>query len=893
MQLARNCVVIALALFITSATAGLSADDAIQPIDKRYNSADVAETPDFQRHVMPLLGRLGCNGRACHGSFQGRGGFRLSLFGYDFKADYMELLNQQDEMRVDVNHPLDSLIIAKPTDEDNHEGGQRYVKDSWQYHVIRRWIEAGAPFDEAAVQQLDRLEITPSEIVFKKKNEQIQLQAVAVWPDGTREDVTPLCRFQTNDDQVAALDENGLVTANEPGDTHLVVFYDNAVVPVPVIRPVSDLVGNKYPKVDTPTKVDEEVVAKLRKLGVMPSELCGDAEFLRRVRLDMTGSLPAPEEVKAFLADKDVNKRAKKVDELLETPAYAAWWTTKLCDYTGNNDQQLNNVSPMRNAASQEWYDWIYARVEKNVPYDELAAGIITAKSRSGDESYIDFCKEMSDVYREGSGKSFSDLPSLTHYWARRDFREVEARAIGFAYSFMGIRIQCAQCHKHPFDQWSKDDFHQFKNFFSKVVAGRNGASPEAREEYNKLVEDLGLKNKRGNELRQMIPDLLKQGKTVPFPEVYVSDRPQIRRNPSDDYPVFDHAKLLGGDEVALDEGDPRDALMEWLRGKDNRYFAPALVNRVWASYFNVGIVEPPDDLSLANPPSNKPLLDYLAQGFIENGFDMKWLHRTIANSQTYQRSWKPNDTNGGDLHNFSHAIPRRLPAEVVYDAIQQATGDDEKVAAMNEDVEGRAIAIPGAGYRNNRGGNASYALTVFGRSTRESNCDCDRSMEPSLLQTVFLQNDRETLQLVENRRDGWLGQVAKELNPKSAAKADPRQEANNLRQQMAQIQKKLQRLRQDGQADQAKQLEARLANLRKQAGQLANASTQSEKLEVDENKVQDLVNQAYIRTLSRYPNETELARSEQYITEAGDTINGVRDLMWALINTKEFIVNH
>lgn len=890
----RFCVVTAFVIATCASMTAQAADETLKPIDQRYKSAAVEETPDFQRHVVPLLGRLGCNGRACHGSFQGRGDFRLSLFGYDFKSDHKALLNEQDEMRVNVDSPLDSLIIAKPTDEFNHEGGERYKKGSWQYHVIRKWIESGAPFEEVEVKTLSRLELTPAEIIFDGEAKKTQLKAVAIWPDGSREDVTPLCRFKTNDDQVAKVTENGLVTSNKPGDTHVVVFYDYAVVPVPVMRPVSALVGKKYPKVATPTKVDELVVSKLRKLGVAPSDLCTDAEFLRRVRLDMTGSLPTPAEVEQFLADKNPKKRSKKIDELLETPAYAAWWTTKLCDFTGNNEQQLNNVNPMRGAASREWYAWIRKRVENNTPYDKLVEGIVTAKSRKGDQSYTDFCEEMSSIYREGSDKSYEDLDQMTYYWARRDFRELEARAIGFAYSFMGIRIQCAQCHKHPFDQWSKDDFHQFKNFFSRVVAGRNGASPEAKKEYNKLVDKLGLKGKRGGELRRMLPELLNDGKTVPFPEVYVSSRPQRSRNNDGEYPTFEHAKQLGGDIVAIDgKDDPREALMTWLRSEDNRYFAHALVNRVWASYFNVGIVEPPDDLSLANPPSNKPLLDHLAKEFIKNKFDMKWLHRTIANSRTYQLSWKPNDTNRADLRNFSHSIPRRLPAEVVYDAIQQATSDDEKVVAMHEDPSGRAIALPSAGYRNNNNQGAAYALSVFGRSTRDSNCDCDRSMEPSLLQTVFLQNDREILQLVSSRRESWLDQVSRDLNPKSASKENPKRRVAELRKQIAQSQQKIRKLREKKQDDRVKQTVKRVAELRKQLAKLAPAANKSEKVEVSKEKVDQLVNRAFLRTLSRLPSENELARSGKYITEADDTLSGVGDLMWALLNTKEFIVNH
>ncbi|HRX81415.1 MAG TPA: Ig-like domain-containing protein, partial [Pirellulaceae bacterium] len=279
-------LVVCLTLVGASAQA-VAADDVIAPIHQRFAKANFEETPSFQKHVVPLFGRLGCNGRACHGSFQGQGGFRLSLFGYDFQLDH-DALFDKDSPRVDLENPLESLIIAKPIDKDIHEGGMRYEKDSWQYNVIRRWIEAGAEFDKEQVQKLTELKIVPNELLLRETGETVQLKAIAIWADGSQEDVTQLCRFQSNDDQVATIDQNGLLTATNRGDTHLVISYDKAVVPVPVIRPVTDLVGDKYPQVAGRTKVDELVIEKLRKLGVVPSEVCTDAEFLRRVRLDLT-----------------------------------------------------------------------------------------------------------------------------------------------------------------------------------------------------------------------------------------------------------------------------------------------------------------------------------------------------------------------------------------------------------------------------------------------------------------------------------------------------------------------------------------------------------------------------------------------------------------------------
>ena len=865
------------------------AEKLLPPIDVRYAAADVQETPSFQKHVVPLFSRLGCNGRACHGSFQGRGGFRLSLFGYDFQSDH-DALFDADSLRVDREQPLESLILNKPTDAEMHEGGLRYKRDAWQYRVFHRWIESGAEFDRQRIVKLIRLDVTPHEILFSSPKAQTQLQAVAVWEDGTREDVTPLCRFKSNDDQVAQVGEQGLVTAQQGGDTHVVISYDRAVVPVPVIRPLSDLVGSRYPQVATPTRIDELVVEKLRKLGIVPSPLCSDAEFLRRVKLDIAGTLPTVAETEAFLADDTPHKRGRKIDELLESPAYAAWWTTKLCDFTGNNDDQLRNSLPTQ-SGSQDWYSWIHRRVAENVPYDQLAAGMITATSRQEGQGYREYCEVMSSFYDEDSDKTYADLPSNPLYWARRDFREPEARAIGFAYAFMGIRIQCAQCHKHPFDQWSKEDFHLFKNFFSGVVASNGANRKGSKQEYKQLVEELGLTDKRGGQLRRQLGKLVRQGKVVPFPEVLVG-RPRASRQYRD-FPA-DTARLLGGETFEIKKHeDPRQIVMEWLRSKDNRFFARAFVNRVWASYFNVGIVDPPDDNSLANPAINQPLLDFLAKGFIESGFDMKWVHRTIAKSHTYQRSWRPNDTNARDERNYSRAIPRRLPAEVVYDAIQQALASDARIARLQEDVAARAISIPGSSSRSRgRDADRRFALTVFGRSTRESNCDCDRSADASLLQTVYLQNDKSVLELLETGRGTWLSELANQLLPHSDPE-NPRQARRlaGLRKQLAGLEAKADKLLATGNREAASRLERRMTNLDKQIKRVTPPPPEG--VQVTTQQLRELVQQAYLRTLNRHPNESEMARCQQYLAEAKDPIAGTRDLLWALVNTKEFIVNH
>lgn len=875
-----------------------NADDAAR-IDARFAADNVSETPDFRQHVVPLMGKLGCNGRACHGSFQGRGGFRLSLFGYDFKADH-EALTKGDKPRVNTANVAESLMLQKPLQVIPHEGGTRLKDGTWQHKVLLKWIEAGAKPIGPETPEFVRLEVTPEEIVTHKRGEKFELKAVAVWSNGTREDVTPLCRFQTNNDQVASIDETGLVTSAGPGDSHVVVFYDNGVVPVPVIQPVSDKFGPNYPSVPTPTKIDELVVQKLKKLGMVQSDLCTDAEFLRRVSLDVTGTLPTAAEVEAFLADKSEDKRSKKIDELLERPAYAAWWATKLSDWTGNNAGKLNQRMPDPNTLSNHWYEWIRTRVEKNVPYDQIAEGFILAVSRQEGESYADYSARMSSYYHKDSGKSFADQPSMTHYWIRREFDKPEERALGFAYTFLGIRIQCAQCHKHPFDQWTKDDFDRFKEFFGRA---RYANAPDTKDDEQAMLAKVGIdvKNMKGNDLRKELVTHLNKGDVIPFPELFVM-APNRKQVPNDKNKDKDKkrqqvvsgrtAKVLGGEEIKIEEmADPREALMDWLRDDDNPYFARAIVNRIWAGYFNVGIVEPVDDLSLANPPSNDALLDYLTAEFRQRKYDMKWVHRTIANSRTYQLSWRANSTNEFDERNFARAVPHRLPAEVAYDALQLATMNDTEAAEWNTSMKGRAIANAIVNNRGGGKGKADYALAIFGRSIRESNCECDRSSEASLLQTVFLQNDAEVLSMIGNK-GRWVDQIVKaetERDPKQAA-SDAKDRQNRLAQADVEVLKRrLAVLEEKGRTQAVESVKKLLAEREKREAE-GNKPSTTPVASVD---TKAIIRQAYLRTLSRYPTDAESDRAARYYEETGDVSRGTRDLLWALVNTKEFVVNH
>lgn len=782
------------------------------------------QDPSFRRHVLPLISRIGCNGRACHGSFAGQGGFQLSLFGYDFAKDHKEITGDE-KVRIDPAAPEKSLLLLKPTAQVEHEGERRISKGSWEYALLLKWIQKGAVEDSEKTGDFDRLDVAPARIVFRKIGDKAQLKITARWRDGTVEDVSRITRFRTNDESVAVISATGEVTCVGLGDTHVVAFYDNGITPVPVLMPYS---SKPVAKVAAATPVDGHIEAKLRDLGIVPSALCTDAEFLRRASLDATGTLPTPAEVTAFLADKAADKRARKVEELLASPAHAAWWAVRFSDITGNSAAQLRGRGGAENAVStqfgRQWYDWIRDRLARNVPYDEIAAGLIVATSRTAPEQeYEAYAKEMGSYYRKEEPADFCDRETMPFYWMRRNVQKPEEKVMAFAHSFLGVRIECAQCHKHPFDQWTKTDFEQFQAFFEPVRYG-------GRDEYNALTKSLKEKSGKGDQkaMAAEMAAMVEKGDVAPWQEVYIDTKGGKKGGNEKDKKKGDLSrrvltpKLLGGDEVMLTAyADPREPVMDWLRDKGNPYFAPSIVNRVWAAYFGRGIVDPPDDLNLANPPVNAPLMDHLVTGFIAAKYDLRWLHRQILNSHAYQRSWKKNETNRNDEKNFSRMVIRRLPAEVAADALTQAT------AISPVPLEKRAIGPEAQGAAPGQKGNTNNVLlTLFGKPARETNCDCERNEDPTLLQTLFVRNDKEISSLIESKAS-WINELRNTYKKSAPEDLEP------------------------------------------------------------------LIREAFLRTLSRSPSQEEIKKAREDVGEAADPITGLRDLMWALLNTREFMVNH
>ncbi len=562
---------------------------------QRFGNEANGEVASFRKHVIPLLGVRGCNGRECHGSFSGKGGFQLSLFGYEFDKDHEEIVRDEDEIRVNRDLPENSQILMKPTMQEKHKGKLRFEKVSWEYRLLLSWIKDGAKNDSKLTPEFKRLEIVPPSLRFTESGQLQRLQAIAHWTDGSIEDVTELTRFRSNDESIVTVNEIGVATAIGRGDTHIIAFYDNGIQPVPVCRPISDKLGDAYPEVAATSEVDQLIVAKLRTLGIVPSEKCTEEEFLRRVSLDLTGSLPLPSEIRSFVASKSPVKRSKKIDELLKRPAYAAWWTTKLCDYTGNNTQNLNDPV-FRNDMARQWYEWIYHRVKTNVPYDQIAEGLIMATSRKKGESFQHFVTGMSLHYKKENPVPFHTRESMPFYWGRRNVRKPEEKALSFAHAFLGVRIQCAQCHKHPFDQWTQQDFKKFQAFFGPIKYKANTPKNEkvAGMNYQSLMKEIeqsvGYDKKKKNSKKQLREEIRKRaeaGKPVPWQELHIVNT-KVRSKGNKNKRKKNYSSrvitpsVLGGEDVHLTEyDDPRQPLMDWLRSEDNPYFAPAFVNRV------------------------------------------------------------------------------------------------------------------------------------------------------------------------------------------------------------------------------------------------------------------------------------------------------------------------
>ena len=614
---------------------------------------------DFIREVNPILSKVGCNQGTCHGSQAGKNGFKLSLRGYDSIYDYRALVDDISGRRFNRSEPSQSLMLLKPTQGVPHEGGFLFDEESRYYKVLEQWIAEGCQFKPDAA-RVTGIQIYPPTPLLQLRHDQQQLIVIANYADGTTRDVTREAVFDTSNFEVATVSKQGLITAVQRGEAAALVRFEGNYAAAPI-----SILGNRDGYEWTPQPeynyVDTLINGKLQRMKILPSATADDAEFLRRVSLDIAGVPPTSEEVLAFVADTTdpVAKRTAMIEKLLSSPMYVEHWTLKWSDLL------LNRRKTVTERGVWAFRNWIRQSVAANKPFDQFAKELITA-----------------------NGSAYEN-PAANYF---RIAREPKLVMENMTQVFLGTRFNCNQCHDHPFERWTQRQYYELSAYFADV--GRRPL-PEGDEFIFTMASPTAVVNPDTNQ-------------------------------PADPKFPFAHAGAVDAASTR------REQLAQWLTAKENPYFARSIVNRYWSYFFGRGIIDPVDDIRAGNPASNPELLDALTKDFVDSGYDLKKLIRTICNSATYQRSLEAGQWNEDDTINFSHALPRRLSAEQLYDAIIQATGAPR--------------ALPGvpAGFRASELPDSDVEvafLDMFGRAPRESPCECERTSDVSLGQTLNMVN--------------------------------------------------------------------------------------------------------------------------------------------------------
>ncbi|MCA9107500.1 MAG: DUF1553 domain-containing protein [Planctomycetales bacterium] len=700
----------------------------------------LARPVSFANEIEPLLTRQGCNAGGCHGKASGQNGFRLSLFGFDAEFDHEAIVKSSRGRRIDFAAPRESLLLTKAIAQLPHGGGQRIEPGSDAYELLLTWIRQGAPLSEAADSPtLTSIEIEPTMRVLQAGQAQ-QLRVIAVDSSGQRRDVTRQTEFASNLAVVASVDSDGYVTTDAPtGEATIMARYMGQVAVFHAIRPYGESIG-EIESFEPINDVDRLVAAKWRTLGLRPSDVCGDSEFLRRVTIDLAGRLPTVEETREFLADSSLDKRQRCVDRLLDSPDYPAYFALKWSAILRNSRLAGSDK------AAYAFHNWIKDNLARNVPYDDFVRGIVAA-----------------------SGE-WQDAPAINWYWQSRD-DQLHMVTADTAQLFLGLRLQCARCHHHPYERWGQEDYYGLAGFFARLGRKSFGEPPPY---FNAPQPTTGERNPL----------------TGRVPEPKFLDGPYAEFAP---------------------EEDPRHALVDWMARPENPFFARAFVNRMWAHFFSIGLVHELDDMRETNPPSNPELLDYLASEFQRSGFNMKELVRLIVSSRVYQLSSEPIAENVADTQNFARFYARRMIAEVMLDAVDQACGTRTQFGNMSS--QSRAIDLPHEGF-------GSYFMDTFDRPQRVSVCECERSPGATLAQVLLMANSDE----IENKLADGSGRIAKIL------------EAN-----------------------------------------LAPA---------------DAIDEIYLAALNRFPDDSERRIALDYVSSAPELRRGLEDVLWSLLNAREFAFN-
>ncbi len=693
----------------------------------------------FTHDIVPLFTKYGCNGGGCHGKSEGQNGFKLSLLGFEPGEDYEHLVLESRGRRLFPAAPENSLFMLKSTGEMPHGGGARMERGSPDYLTLVRWMEQGTPAGDPAAPYPVSISVFPPERLLQPETTQ-QLQVTARYSDGSWRDITTAVQYDSNAKDMLEVTPLGLVkTAKQPGDASVMIRYKEMAGVFRATVPLGAPLGEFPPERNF---IDTHIFTKLRTLGLPPSPLCDDATFLRRVTLDLAGRVPAAAEVEAFTADPDTNKRAALVDRLLASPEYGEYFAGKWSSLLRNK----RGTAPAR--VTYAFYQWLKDSLNRNKPYDVFTREILSASG------------------------SVSNNPPAAWY---RAVTKPQEQLQDVAQVFCGQRLQCAQCHHHPYEKWSQQDYYGFAAFFSNV--GRKPSDEPGEEAVFNQWREASAVNPKTN----------KSVKPTPL------GSPVLNLTPRE---------------------DPRRALAAWLTAPENPFFAKMLANRYWKHFFGRGLVEPEDDMRVTNPATNPALMEGLAAYFTERKFDLKALARAICLSSTYQLSSLPNAYNATDRQNFSRFFPRRLPAEVLLDAIDTATGVPTKFPG--QPAGARAAALPDDSF--NAG---SYFLTVFGRPDNASACECERSLDSSLAQSLHLLN--------------------------------------------------------------SKGLQEKLSSPQGRATALAKDTAAGE----------ERVRRLFLTVYGRPPAAEEVKKALDYVTAREGKSVAWEDLIWALMNSKEFLFNH
>lgn len=691
----------------------------------------------FRLDVMPVFMRSGCNTGGCHGAARGKDGFRLSLFGFDPEGDHHRLTRELNGRRLNMAIPAESLLLEKGSGKVAHTGGACFAENDLYWNTIIRWLDADAPNDPATIATCVGVDLYPKNGVLNGKGATQQMVVKARYSDGGERDVTHLAVFLSSNDSSAKIAKDGVVTAGERGEAFVMARFSTFTVGSPMIVLPKDYQFQWQTQPEN-NYIDKLVDAKLQKLRITPSPTCTDEVFLRRAYLDIVGGLPSVEEYQRFMANQSPKKREELVDELLGRKEFVELWVLKWAELL-----QIRSSNQLSYKATLQYYNWLQDRIARNVPVNEWVIELLGA-----------------------SGGTFKNPPT-NYYQNETDILKVTENV---AQVFMGMRIQCAQCHNHPFDRWTMDDYYGFASFFSQI--GRKGAD-DPRE--------VVVFNSGGGDVRHPV------GGRVMAP------------------------KFLGGAAPDTAGKDRRQVMAQWLASPDNAYFGTNLANIVWAHFLGRGIVDEVDDVRVSNPASNQELLDELGRKFTEYKYDFKKLVRDICTSRTYQRATATNPSNELDTRNFSHAAIRRIRAETFLDCITQVTTTQNKFPGLPSGA--RAVQIADGTVSN-------YFLTTFGRATRETVCACEVRLEPTLSQSLHLLNGETTGNRI---KQGDL--VGKML----AAKKTPEQ----------------------------------------------------------------ILEEVYIRCMSRKPAADEIARLMALVNGEADKKKALEDAFWAVLNSREFMFNH